>query len=129
MTRTIVLTFTAAVLLMAAAVALGAYGRDSFEHHRAAAEEVLPLTIYECFDCDLLNSWEKAADVTWLLALGVLIAGIKLSAAETQPPHRVSMLGLHASMPRRIVRADATRLPRLHDDEGLTPLERVIRAS
>jgi len=132
MKKTIILVFTAAALLMVAAVTLDSYGRDVYKYHMAAAADLLP----PLYRHPLLESWERAADVTWLLALGVLVAGIKLSA-EPQPAHRVSMLGLRAGPPGRIARAaspsvlktraDAARLPRLHDDEGFTPLERVIR--
>ena len=129
MRRAIVLTFTAAALLFAAGMALEGYGREIFEGRRAAAEELSRFSMDECFHCRKMESWEKAAGVAWLLGVGVLVAGIKLSADGPRLPHRISMLGLDADAPRRVVRADAVRLPCPHDDEGLTPLERVIRAS
>jgi hypothetical protein len=146
MRKTIVLTFTAAALLFAAGLALDSYGREIFEGQRAAevAAGLRQYWIPECYgDCEPLESWEKAAGVAWLLALSLLIAGIKLSA-DPPPPYRVSMLGLHAGPSRRRavravlpaksavvvnVRARATRPASLHGDDGLTPLERVIRSS
>ena len=143
MRKTIVLTFTAAALLFAAGVALNSYGRELFEGEQAAARG-LPGFSMDCYGCRMMESWEKAACVAWLLALSLLIAGIKLSAHPPQPPHRVSMLGLHAGPSRRRavravlpvksavvldVRARATRPAALHGDDGLTPLERVIRGS
>jgi hypothetical protein len=121
MRKTVVLVFTAAALLMAAAVALEQHGRDADHYHRAALDDLPPFYIHP-----LQESWERAADAAWLLAVGVLFAGIRLSADEPQPPHRVSMLGLPAGGRRRIARADAARPARPRDD-GLTPLERVIR--
>ena len=140
MRKTIVLTYTAAALLMAAAVALNSHGHDTYEYHMAAAGDS-PTFMMLAYHHPLLESWERAADVAWLLALGVLIAGIKLSAGEPPPPHRVSMLGLHAVAPRHVVReappaqsavvinahADAARPLSLHGEDGLTRLERIIR--
>lgn len=120
MRKTIVLVFVAAALLMAAAVALEQQGRDTDEYHWAAFEALPPFYIHP-----LQDFWERAADAAWVLAIGLLAAGIKLSAAGT-PAHRVSMLGLHAGARRRVAHADAARPARPHDD-GLTPLERVIR--
>ena len=128
MRRTIVLTFTAAALLIVAALALNSYGREIFEGERAA-EESARYWMDECFGCREMEPWEKAAGIAWLMALGVLTAGIKLSADAPLPPHRVSMLGLRTVAPGRVARAAAARLPSPHDDEGLTPLEKVIRAS
>ena len=139
MGRTIALTFTAAALLMAAGLALNSYGREIFEGGQAAAEELPRFSIPECYGgCGEMESWEKAAGVAWLLALAVFIAGAMLWQAETPAPtQRILVLGLNAGAPRRVARAaspvvikahaNGARLPRLHDDEGLTTLERVIR--
>jgi hypothetical protein len=142
MRRSIVLTFVAAALLIVAGVALNSYGRELFEGEQAAAGGVPGFTM-DCYGCyGMMESWEKAAGVAWLLALSLFIAGVKLSADEPQPPHRVSMLGLRAGPSRRRavrtvspmksaavvnVRPHATRPASLHGDDGLTPLERVIR--
>jgi hypothetical protein len=144
MRRTIVLTFVAAALLIVAGVALNSYGREIFEGERAAAGGLPRFSMDECYGCGMMESWEKAAGVAWLLALSLFIAGVKLSADEPRPPHRVSMLGLRAGPSRRRafraaspaksaavvnVRPHATRPASLHGDDGLTPLERVIRGS
>ncbi len=122
MRRAIVLVFTAAALLMLGAVAVGIYNREVFEAQQAAAGELPRFSMYECYHCGGMEPWEQAAGVAGLVAFAMSIAGVMLCAPEPQPPHRVSMLGLHAVAPRR-----PARLPRPHDDEGLTPLERVIR--
>lgn len=139
MRKTIVLTFTAAVLLMAAASTLELHGRNVYEYHMAAVGS--PSFTWHEYHHPLLESWDRVSDVVWLLSLGVLVAGLMLSAAEPTPPHHVSMLGLDAGARRRSVRAPSTAkspvlsnvraaaqcLPRDHDDESVTPLERVIR--
>lgn len=142
MRRTIVLTFTAAALLFVAGVALESYGREIFERHRWASGELPTFWMPECYGggCGLMQSWEKAAGVAWLLALALFIAGMRLLIIETQPRH-VSVLRLCDGAPKRVVsasppmqsaavtsaRADDACPLSLQGEDGLTPLERVIR--
>ena len=139
MRKTIVLTFVAAALLMAASVALDSYGREIFEDQRSAAGDLPRFTVYDC-ESVLLESWKKPAVVFRLLAFSLLIAGVRLSRSE---PPTASVLGLDTGASRRVVRraspmqsavivnvrADAASLPRVREEDGLTPLERVIRGS
>ena len=140
MRRTIVLTFTGAALLMVASVALNSYGREIFEGEQAAARG-LPEFSIDCYGCGMMESWEKAAGVAFLLGLSFVIAGAMLWQAETDAPtERLLVLGLDAGASRRVasapaptqsaviikVRAHIASLPRADEDDGLTPLERVI---
>ena len=141
MKKTIVLTFTAAALLIVAGVALNSYGRELFAGEQAAAEG-LPRFSMDCYGCGMMESWEKAAGVAWLLALSLFIAGVRLVSVASEPRH-VSMLRLDAGASSRVARAvspaqravvanirtAAARPLSLHGDDGLTPLERVIRGS
>ena len=122
MRRAIALVFTAAALLMLGAVAAGIYNSEAFKAQQATAVEAPRFSMYECYDCGGLEPWEQAAGIAGLVAVAMSIGGAMLCAPEPRPPHRVSMLGLCAGAPRR-----AARPQRLDDDEGLTPLERVIR--
>lgn len=143
MRKTIVLTFTAAALLMAAAFALGICGREIFEGQMQAVDGLPRFSMYECYDCGaMMESWEKAAVVAFLLGLSFVIAGAMLWQAETPAPsQRLLVLGLNAGTPRGVastpaptqsavvikVRAHVATLPRADEADGLTPLERVIR--
>jgi hypothetical protein len=143
MKKTIVLTFTAAALLMAAAVALDAYGSEIFDSQWAAAEGLPRFVIYDCFG-EQLRSWESPSLVCGWLSIVLSTAGVKLCGGELRARRqRASLLGLDAGTPRRMARAAAlvesatvadarpraARPLSLHGDDGLTPLERVIRGS
>jgi hypothetical protein len=139
MKKSIVLTFTAACLLMAAAVALVIYGQDIFEGQRwAAAEGVPKFSMTECY-YPPLKPWERASLACGFLSFSVTVAGAMLWDAETRPqPPRVSVLGLDTGGSGIVVRpappaafwaraGEPRGLTRRHAGEGLTPLERVIR--
>ncbi len=137
MSKTTALTFTAAVCLFAACVAISLYG------HRLAVNRISEAgEQFIMYDGDVgFDSWERAAVLTGLLGVSVTMAGALLWDRETQPrAQRVSVLGLEESAGRRIFRMAVPRkrmtaaeigvdesYARLHEEENLTPLERVIR--
>ncbi|MDT4897810.1 MAG: hypothetical protein QOH25_2887 [Acidobacteriota bacterium] len=140
MSKTTALTFAAAAVLLAASFAINIYGHHSIAAQRAAEREQ-EFTMY-CYDCDTgLESWERTAVLTGILAIAVSFAGVLLWDRETQPEaKRSSILGLNEQMAGRIVRrvapqsivaGAAARIDesnaRLREEESLTPLERVIR--
>ncbi len=137
MSKTTALTFTAAVVLFAACVAISLYGPRLAVNRIYGAEKQFVI-----YDADMgLDSWERVAMLTGLLGVSVTIAGALLWERETQPrAQRVSVLGLEERAGRRILRTAVPRKSlaaaeihvdespaRLHEEESLTPLERVIR--
>lgn len=126
MKKNIILVFAAAALMMAAAVALAMYGQAIFEAQLAAAEEAegsARFVISECYDAQL-GPWEKASLLCGLLSAALTAAGTMLWDAESRAAwHYVLLPGPDAGAPQRV----AAHFQPARDDEGLTPLERVIR--
>lgn len=120
MRRSIVLIFAAAALLMVAAVALNIYGREIFEPRRAAAEGLPEFSMSECYSPEL-KPWEKASLACGWLSIALSTAGAMLWGTELCARRQ------HVLLLGGVAQVDPLRLPRPHDDEGLTPLERVIR--
>jgi hypothetical protein len=137
MSKTTALTFTTAIILFVACMAISLHGQRIAEDRMYAGNEQFVI-----YDGDMeLNSWERAAGLTGLLAFSVTIAGAMLWSREIYPrAQRVSVLGLERREGRRIPRPTAhlnsataaeihldESCARLHEEENLTPLERVIR--
>jgi hypothetical protein len=141
MSKTTACTFAAAVILLAASFAINDYGDYIIAAQRAAERGLSEFPVYYD-DCNRgLNAWERASGLTGLLAISVSVAGALLWNRETQPEtKRSSILGLNELTAGQIVRRvaqqnivsiAATRIDEsnahLHEEEYLTPLERVIR--
>jgi hypothetical protein len=139
MTKTTALTFVAAVILMIACVAISLHGQRLVQSRMY--EENERFIIYDRYDM-MLESWEKAAGLAGLLSISTLIAGAMLWGREMQPRAQQpgSVLGLDGRDGRRIVGSAASwksaviaeirvdeSCTRLHEEENLTPLERLIR--
>jgi hypothetical protein len=137
MSKTTALTFTTAIILFAACMAISLHGQRIAENRMYAGNEQFAI-----YDGDIdLNSWERAAGLTGLLAFSVTIAGAMLWSGEIYPrAQKVSVLGLERREGRRIIRPPAhlnsataaeihlgESCARLHEEENLAPLERVIR--
>lgn len=137
MNKTIKLTFAAAALLMAMAMATHIFG-----YHSDAAQRAAERMRRYCDHCETgLESWERASGLLGLLAVSVSIAGGILWDREMQPQAlRRSVLGLDEIASRRAFRAAAPSKSvvaervyvqgnRTHpmEEENLSPLERVIR--
>jgi hypothetical protein len=143
MTKTTARTFATAVVLLAASVTIELYGHYSVARQRIAAGYSSGYTLYDVYDRYQmeLETWNQAAGLTGLLAIAVSLVGAMLWDREDPPkPAQGSILMLDGIAGRRAVRARApleTGLAaelrvdescrRTHDDESLTPLERVIR--
>ncbi|HWT01998.1 MAG TPA: hypothetical protein VN256_17245 [Pyrinomonadaceae bacterium] len=109
MRKTIVLTFTAAALLMAAAVALDTYGREDSEP-RMPAWGGVQFVMAEC-SAGSLHPWENPSFLPGLLSLSVFIAGVMLWQSEANAQaQRLLGLGLEAWPPERIARAAAVNI-------------------
>jgi hypothetical protein len=139
MSKTTGLTFIAAVILLAVCVAATLHRHRIVEDRISAGEA--QFLMYDGFDVQL-DSWERLAGLTGLLAFGVTLAGALMWDRETSSQAQwVSVLGLEerarrrtfrAAVPRKITAAGAVirvdeSLACLHEEEYLTPLERVIR--
>jgi hypothetical protein len=138
MSKTTARTFIAAAVLLVACVATTLYRHHLAESRRYAGEE--QFIMYDRFDTQL-DSWERLSGLTGLLAFSVTVAGALLWDRDIYPrAQRGSILGLEGSTARRIVSVDAPlKNPAIaeahtnesnaqsHEDEYLTPLERVIR--
>lgn len=139
MSKTTARTFIAAAVLLAACVAITLHRHHLIENRISAGEELF--IMYDGgFDMQL-DSWERLAGLTGLLAFSVTIAGALLWNRDLyQQVQRVSFLGLDERARRRIVRVAAPfRSPAIAaahtnesnaqspEEENLTPLERVIR--
>jgi cbb3-type cytochrome oxidase subunit 3 len=135
MSKTTALTFTAAFLLLAACVMTSVYApRNSARYEQEA------FIIYDGYDSSL-ETWERATQLTGLLAISLSIAGALLWNRETQPQAKqATILGLNEMSPGRMLRATAPQqtivaakphidgmIAPAQEEESLTPLERVIR--
>lgn len=137
MSKTTTHTFTAAVVLFAACVAISVYGQRIAVDQIYAGDERFIM-----YDGDMgLDSWERATILTGLLGVSVTFAGALLWNREIYPQaQRVSVLGLEertegrnfrTPLPLKCAAAAETNVDESstcrHEDENLTPLERVIR--
>jgi hypothetical protein len=141
MKKPVTLTFIAAAVLFAASVTTYVYGQQMVLSQRLAEEDAQVFAMTACGFDPQLESWEKAAGLIGLLAASTFIAGGLLWDRETQSEaERLSILGINERRARRIARETApckcmvvektnsdVSATRLHEDDYLTPLERVIR--
>lgn len=138
MSKTTARTFIAAAVLLAACVAITLHEHRIVDDRISAGEEVF--IMYDGFDMQL-DSWQRLAGLTGLLAFSTTIAGAMLWNRELYPrAQRVSFLGLDERVGSPVVNVAAPfKGPAIaaahtnesnsqsHEEENLTPLERVIR--
>jgi hypothetical protein len=138
MSKTTAHTFTAAVVLFLACMAISQYGDRLTENGMSTPDG--QFVMYDAYDMGL-KTHERVAGLIGLLSFSVAGAGALLWERDIYPrAQRASVLGLEGGAGRRIIRAAVPRKSmaaakinvedsgaRLHEDESLTPLERVIR--
>jgi hypothetical protein len=138
MSKTTALTFTAAIVLFLACMAVSQYGDRVTENQMSTPDG--QFAMYDSDDIGL-KTHERLAGLIGLLSFSVAGAGALLWNREIYPrAQRASVLGLEVRTGRRIIRMAVPRKivaaakihvedsrARLHEDESLTPLERVIR--
>jgi hypothetical protein len=136
--KTVVRTYLAAVALLAVSLLIGLYGHYLFESQRFAEKGLFTVTD-ACFSP--LDTWEQASGFIGLMAISVAIAGTMFWDREPDPIAEQSsilrlderapgqMMSVAAPLKRAVVvqaHVDESNA-RLHEEESLTPLERVIR--
>ena len=140
MSKTTARTFIAAACLLVVSLLINTYGERIFEGQPATVEGLPSYSIHDVCPAGVAP-WERAAGLIALMAVSISIAGVMFWDREPQPmTEQASVLKLDGGATRRMARIatplkSATTAPvyvnqsnaRLHEDESLTPLERVIR--